>query len=164
MNDIGNIEQFTRIEGIILVKEQGAQKNWYAAVWNEQPVDIERMNEKRTETLEADGDESCQSAIYKIMREDLAKLPRCEWKLANNHFLLHGYRNYHHLVSFEKDGTCWIGVPGIFHPEERKAANAFGFEQFMKPEEGAIELLEEQKEENEEFGYWCRAVSEVVEG
>ena len=49
--------------------------------------------------------------IYKITRQEIAGLPRKEWKLANNHFLLHGYYNYHHLVSFEKEGKCWIGVP-----------------------------------------------------
>ena len=52
--------------------------------------------------------------IYKITRQELAGLPRKEWKLANNHFLLHGYYNYHHLVSFEKEGKCWIGVPGLY--------------------------------------------------
>lgn len=100
--------------------------------------------------------------IFKITRQDMAKLPRCEWKLANNHFLLHGYHNYHHLISFEKDGTCWLGVPGVFHPKEQKVAKAFGFEQFMRPEEGEIELTGEQREETDEFGYWCRNVSAVV--
>lgn len=103
-----------------------------------------------------------KDVIFKITRQDMAKLPRCEWKLANNHFLLHGYYNYHHLVSFEKEGTCWLGVPGIFHPKEQKVAKAFGFEQFMRPDEGEIELTAEQREDNEEFGYWCRSVSAVI--
>ena len=47
--------------------------------------------------------------IYKITRQELAGLPRKEWKLANNHFLLHGYYNYHHLVSFEKKGNAGLG-------------------------------------------------------
>ena len=100
--------------------------------------------------------------IFKITREDLVKLPRAEWKLANNHFLLHGYRNYHHLVSFEKEGACWIGVPGIYHPNEEKVAYSFGFDQFMKPDEGEVELTEEQMDETENFGYWCRRVSSVI--
>ncbi len=103
-----------------------------------------------------------KDVIFKITRQDMAKLPRCEWKLANNHFLLHGYYNYHHLVSFEKEGICWLGVPGIFHPKEQKVAKAFGFEQFMRPDEGEIELTAEQREDNEEFGYWCRSVSAVI--
>ena len=68
--------------------------------------------------------------IYKITRQELAGLPRKEWKLANNHFL-HGYYNYHHLVSFEKEGKCWIGVPGLYFSGEQRAAGAFGFSQFM---------------------------------
>ena len=30
----------------------------------------------------------------KIQRNELAGLPRCEWRLSNNNFLLHGYYNY----------------------------------------------------------------------
>lgn len=105
---------------------------------------------------------STRDIIYKITRQDMAKLPRREWKLANNQFLLHGCRNYHHLVSFEKDGKCWLGVPGVYHPQEQQAALAFGFDQFMKPEEGEIELTEEERNDQDNFGYWCRAVSSVI--
>ena len=126
--------------------------------------------EPETEDAETEEPESEQEVeqvsekdqIFKITREDLARLPRTEWKLANNHFLLHGYHNYHHLVSFEKDGACWIGVPGIYHPKEEKVAYSFGFDQFMKPDEGEIELAEEQMDEGENFGYWCRRVSSVI--
>ena len=105
---------------------------------------------------------SPRDIIYKITRQDMAQLPRRDWKLANNRFLLHGYHNYHHLVSFEKDGNCWLGVPGIYHPGEQRAATAFGFEQFMRPEEGEIELTAEECSNQEEFGYWCRAVGAVI--
>lgn len=174
-NDVEGQDIFEKIEGIILVKGYGRERKWYAAVWSDQPFDIEHMTirEEMSEKVvmediledEVDAKEVQEKdVIHKIRREDLAKLPHCEWKLANNHFLLHGYHNYHHLVSFEKEGTCWIGVPGLFHPEEQKAAILFGFGQFMRPVDGEIELSEEQKEENDEFGYWCRIVSEVVEG
>ena len=119
----------------------------------EQPIPLEE--EWTGEETQAEKDQ-----IFKITREDLARLPRTEWKLANNHFLLHGYHNYHHLVSFEKDGACWIGVPGIYHPQEERVAYSFGFDQFMKPDEGEVELSEEQMEEK--FGYWCRKVSSVI--
>lgn len=105
---------------------------------------------------------SPRDIIYKITRQDMVQLPRRDWKLANNRFLLHGYHNYHHLVSFEKDGNCWLGVPGIYHPGEQRAATAFGFEQFMRPEEGEIELTAEECSNQEEFGYWCRAVGAVI--
>ena len=32
----------------------------------------------------------------------------------------------------------------------------------MKPDEGEIELAEEQMDEGENFGYWCRRVSSVI--
>lgn len=100
--------------------------------------------------------------IYKITRQELAGLPRKEWKLANNHFLLHGYYNYHHLVSFEKEGKCWIGVPGLYFPGEQRAAGAFGFNQFMKPSDGELDLEEYEIEDEEHFGYWCRPVGAVI--
>ena len=131
--------------------------------WTEPAAEMEDAigAEEAVEAEEAERlDEKDQ--IFKITREDLVKLPRAEWKLANNHFLLHGYRNYHHLVSFEKEGACWIGVPGIYHPNEEKVAYSFGFDQFMKPDEGEVELTEEQMDETENFGYWCRRVSSVI--
>lgn len=102
------------------------------------------------------------TTLYKITRKDLAKLPRREWKLANNNFLLHGYYNYHHLISFEKDNCCWLGVPGIYHPKEQRAADAFGFGQFMKPDEGEIELSDDERNGDGDFGYWCRKVGAVI--
>ena len=205
--DVGGLSVFDRVSGVILIKGQGTKKSWYAAKWEETPMNVEQMirredfvkepeeepveeepleelvkeepleeelvkeepaeeesQEEETLVEEPEGDKLREKdTIYKITREDLAKLPRCEWKLANNHFLLHGYRNYHHLVSFEKSGSCWIGVPGVFHPREQKVAQAFGFDQFMRPDEGEIELSAEQREEDEEFGYWCRKVSAVIE-
>ena len=66
------------------------------------------------------------------------------------------------FISFEKEGACWIGVPGIYHPNEEKVAYSFGFDQFMKPDEGEVELTEEQMDETENFGYWCRRVSSII--
>ncbi len=107
--------------------------------------------------------EEMSQVVHKIGRQDLVALPRNEWKLANNHFLMHGCRNFHHLLSFEKDGECWLGVPGIYHPKEQSAAHAFGFGQFMKPEEGDVMLSEDEHTSNGEFGYWCRTVSKVID-
>ena len=106
--------------------------------------------------------EHAKDVIYKITRQELAGLPRKEWKLANNHFLLHGYYNYHHLVSFEKEGKCWIGVPGLYFSGEQRAAGAFGFNQFMKPSDGELDLEEYEIEDEEHFGYWCRPVGAVI--
>ena len=136
--------------------------------WEDHPSEISSYRQETTSgevPLEGNTPETTETSrdvIYKITRQDMAKLPRREWKLANNQFLLHGYRNYHHLVSFEKDGKCWLGVPGIYHPGEQRAASAFGFDQFMKPAEGEIELSEDEMNAQEDFGYWCRPVGAVI--
>lgn len=94
----------------------------------------------------------------KIKREELAVLPRREWRLANNSFLLHGYNNYHHLLLIEEEPHLWLGVPGIYHEEEKTAAQSFGFDQFITTEEVGIPLTEDESEQDD-FGYWCRQVS-----
>lgn len=178
--DVGGTERFGRIGGMLLRTENGADTRYYGAVWeDEKPVDISRMipeeeldvikelknGQNMSEEEEADPaliPEPVKDVIYKITRQELAGLPRKEWKLANNHFLLHGYYNYHHLVSFEKEGKCWIGVPGLYFSGEQRAAGAFGFSQFMKPSDGELDLEEYEIEDEEHFGYWCRPVGAVI--
>lgn len=92
--------------------------------------------------------------IEKIDRRDIAKLPRCEWRLANNSFLIHGYNNYHHLIFTEDNDGFWLGVPGIFHEREAKAAEAFGFPRFLAMEDDEFGT----NDSREMFGYWCRKV------
>lgn len=94
----------------------------------------------------------------KIQRQDLSRLPRREWRVANNSFLLHGFYNYHHLLYIEDGDQVWIGVPGIYHEKEKAAANAFGFPEFRRLTDMEIELADEEKNTYEDFGYWCRQV------
>lgn len=182
--DVGGTERFGKIGGMILRAGNGADAGYYGAVWDEaRPVDVSRMitEDKNTDAVRksksnpnvpeernsqnANSDlppKTTKDIIYKITRQEIAGLPRKEWKLANNHFLLHGYYNYHHLVSFEKEGKCWIGVPGLYFPGEQRAAGAFGFNQFMKPSDGELDLEEYEIEDEEHFGYWCRPVGAVI--
>lgn len=94
----------------------------------------------------------------KIQRRDIAKLPRSEWRLANNSFLLHGYYNYHHLIIIDEGDGLWLGIPGIYHPREARAAEAFGFPRFIRPGNEDVELSEDEKNDTDDFGYWCRQV------
>ena len=157
------------IAGIILRRQDTEAVKYYAAIWDEQKINVENVIPQDTfvkqeviEEKKSTPEETSKELVYKITRKDIVNLPRQEWKLANNHFLVHGCRNFHHLVSFEKDGTCWLGVPGIYHKQEEEADNAFGFGRFMKPDEGEIEWEDEEKAEHEEFGYWCRPVPHVI--
>ena len=94
----------------------------------------------------------------KIQRQDLSRLPRKEWRIANNNFLLHGFYNYHHLIYIEDEGKAWVGVPGIYHEREKMAAQSFGFPEFMRLTDFEMELSDEEKNTAEDFGYWCRQV------
>ncbi len=108
----------------------------------------------------ADGSPQSGSACQctKIQRNDLARLPRCEWKWANNSFLLHGYYNYHHLALIDDGNRFMLGVPGIYHPQEAKAANVFGFVEFIPAREIKMDLTDDEGCSQEQFGYWCRPV------
>lgn len=150
-------------------KESGhsAPGTEFVALRNEQDTPLEEKNlfPRRENTT-------------KIQIKDISRLPRCEWKLANNQFLVHGYNNFHHLLLIEQGNYLKLGVPGIYHIEEAKCANMFGFEEFISAEELRIgpmpgqEIMAEQErmlnqegiseqenmENGEWFGYWCRPV------
>ena len=98
----------------------------------------------------------------KIGRSDIACLPRKFWPLANNSFLLHGYHNYGHLMLIEEGGRAWLGVPGIYSPQEARAADLFGFPRFTRSFASFPELAEEERSDSSEFGHWCRCVGQNI--
>ena len=171
--DMGEKENYDLVNGIILRDVNG---HCYAATWNDDEVNVCQMeNWKKkeeptvqTEDLEKEkcnpGEEKSSLKehpavrVRKIQRKDMVCLPRCEWKYANNSFLVHGYYNYHHLILTDRDGQLKLGVPGVYYPQEAKAAESFGFPEFLPVTDLDLELTEEEKNEQEQFGYWCRNV------
>ncbi len=109
---------------------------------------------KHSEPAELSG----QPSARKIQRSDIAQLPRRFWPLANNSFLLHGYHNYNHLMLIEEDGRTWLGVPGVYAPQEARAADLFGFSRFTRSCAAFPELTEEERSDSGDFGHWCRCV------
>ena len=98
----------------------------------------------------------------KIGRSDIACLPRKFWPLANNSFLLHGYHNYGHLMLIEEGGRAWLGVPGIYSPQEARAADLFGFPRFTRSFAAFPDLAEEERSDSSDFGHWCRCVGQNI--
>ena len=131
----------------------------------EEPKNIDETGytapETRCDTLEDSYIPPINRRFEKIQRQDLSRLPRKEWRLANNNFLLHGYYNYHHLMLIEDEGTSWLGVPGIYHEKEKEAAEMFGFPEFIRMTDFEVELLPEEKNTMDDFGYWCRQVEQL---
>ena len=191
--DVGKKENYNLVNGIILKDVNG---HWYAAVWNDDVVNVCRMEmwkmeedsvqgeepeckkglaqdeepECKKETLQDEESESGKleddlekeaclgGKVRKIQRKDMVCLPRCEWRHANNSFLIHGYYNYHHLILTVRDDRLKLGVPGVYHPQEEKAAESFGFPEFIPAEELELKLTDEEKNDREKFGYWCRDI------
>lgn len=191
--NVGKKENYDLVNGIILKDVNG---HWYAAVWNDDVVNVCRMEmwkmeedsvqgeeteckkglaqdeepECKKETLQDEESESGKleddlekeaclgGKVRKIQRKDMVCLPRCEWRHANNSFLIHGYYNYHHLILTVRDDRLKLGVPGVYHPQEEKAAESFGFPEFIPAEEMDLKLTDEEKNDREKFGYWCRDI------
>lgn len=144
--------QMDEVIGIQLRRENGEV---YLAKWGERETEPEMEAEEYV--LPSD------IKYEKISRQDLSRLPRREWRIANNSFLLHGYHNYHHLLYIEENHQIWIGVPGIYHEKEKVAATAFGFTEFKRISDVEIVLEEEETNAFEDFGYWCRRIEEKRE-
>lgn len=154
--------------GIVFQRKSGEE---YTTGWkeeisiNEQAVKAEEISEKLeeqelpNEEIEIEEYITPSNVIYeKIQRQDLSRLPRKEWRIANNSFLLHGYYNYHHLLYIKEEEEIRIGVPGIFHEKEQIAAKSFGFTEFRRLTNNEIQLEENERNIYEDFGYWCRQI------
>jgi hypothetical protein len=89
---------------------------------------------------------------------DIRKLPKKNWYLCNNSFLIHGFFNYRYLVlvEMERNGgkKTYLGVPGIHEKPERMMAMLFGFPDFLP--EGSRKTVQEADttEPLGRFGYW----------
>ena len=121
---------------------------------------VEESSEKK-DLKKDDRDTDLQNfrrQIMKIQRGEISILPRCEWKLANNNFLLHGYYNYRHLVLIDEGNQLKLGVPVIYHEREARAAATFGFPEFIAEADVNVTLEPQERNENQQFGYWCRQV------
>jgi hypothetical protein len=89
---------------------------------------------------------------------DIRTLPKKNWYLCNNSFVIHGFFHYHYLIvaEFEEDGRkrTYLGVPGIYERPERMMAMLFGFPEFRT--EAALNGVPEEDESEPigAFGYW----------
>lgn len=126
-------------------------------------IDVASTEEVPTEARPTEARPTEETAIQdasiqarKITHAEISTLPRRFWPLANNSFLLHGCHNYHHLLLIKEEDHLWLGVPGLYDPREAHMANLFGFPQFTSSYISILELTEDECENSESFGHWCR--------
>ena len=88
----------------------------------------------------------------KIAPSDIPYLQEQNWNLGSNRFLLHGYKNYRHLLLGRLEGQkrYVLGVPGVYDQQEQFMAKMFGFPQF-KP-------IRQCRCRVGQFGYWLRSI------
>ena len=158
--DIGEVKETEKLTGLLLESEKGIR---YVSIWNEEDVNVEWIRERQSVMEELSVEEEKEEAVEeliceKIERKDLVRLPRKDWYLANNNFLLHGFYNYHHLLWLEEGETIYVGVPGVYHPREMQVANAFGFPEFRTAVEVGAGIGRGETGKQEDFGYYCRRI------
>ena len=136
----------------------------YEIVLEEDEVDSEEI-QNDTENREELEQQECKQEVSeeepvsnkknyeRINLVDIHSLPKRNWYLCNNSFLLHGFFNYNYLVIWKKKDCgvdrTYLGVPGIYERPERMMAMLFGFPEF-EPEK---ELPPNSNLEGV-FGYW----------
>lgn len=84
-----------------------------------------------------------------ISLQDIGRLPPENWVWGSNHFLLHGFYQYHHLILARNrvENRIYLGVPGEFGTNEKFMAAMFGLHQFQRERQGKSEK-----------GYWLTPV------
>lgn len=86
----------------------------------------------------------------RLTLEDMEHLPKELATLKENHFLLHGYYEYHHVLLARLCGRHGehfaVGVPGEYGNRQQYMAESFGFSDFAPLEQG--------KRHRGSFGYW----------
>lgn len=95
-----------------------------------------------------------QQKYRRIDIGEIRTLPKKNWYLCNNSFLLHGFFQYNYLIikEAEEEKKMYLGVPGYYERQEKIMAIMFGFTDF-EPEK------KEEPTKEGTFGYWlCQLV------
>lgn len=96
--------------------------------------------------------------LRRIDISDIRTLPKANWHLCNNSFLIHGFFNYHYLILWEREENGakkkYLGVPGIYERPERAMALLFGFPEFVAEETVRGEEQGQAENTGGSFGYW----------
>ena len=85
-----------------------------------------------------------------ISLQDIGRLPPENWVWGNNHFVLHRFYQYHHLVLARDrvENRVYLGIPGEFGTNETFLAAMFGLHRFERERKGKGDT-----------GYWLTPVS-----
>lgn len=84
----------------------------------------------------------------KAMPADIGRLPRQNWMLSSNGFLMYSFVKHRYIVFARvTDGHYELWVPGNYEKSEELMAQMFGFYRFRS--------VKSQKAKTGDFGYWC---------
>ena len=124
------------------------------------PSTVPPSRNKEKKSLESMSAPAGTASLRRIGITDIRSLPKCNWKLCNNSFLVHGFFNYHYLIlKTVENGNKkqqFIGVPGIYEQPERMMALLFGFPEF-EADENSPDMPSANATGT--FGYWMCPLS-----
>ena len=147
------------IDGFWIQKNTDITKSAFIAILTtESHLNIDTQNQRLWNDIINITSDHPAFTHRKIQHQELSMLPKKDWHLANNSFLLHGYYNYHHLLLVEKQDYLLLGVPGIYDQRESRAAELFGFPTFSADYVSKMNLEEEEYNSNFQFGHYLRKI------
>jgi hypothetical protein len=131
----------------------------------------ERFLQENSAGAKEQREEDAAPLYRRIDISDIRALPKKNWYLCSNSFLIHGFFNYHYLILMETGENAgkktYLGVPGIYERPERMMAMLFGFPDFLpdnqtmsgKREQSGnpwpkTEAADGAEEPTGKFGYW----------
>lgn len=125
------------------------------------PQQIHEMNPSRPCIYPFDGDQTVWAVQAQLW--DLKNLPQNYWQLCNNSFVLRGYCRYGSILIgyMEKEKACFLGVPGMYHRQERMIASLFGFDHFRGKSQESQENGCQEEQKSGDFGYWYKLLDVV---
>lgn len=114
-----------------------------------------KTKEKRKEEQDQKQNDKCEKATLSVRKIDIngiRTLPKRNWYLCNNSFVVHGFFEYQHLIVKEmqegEQRKLYLGVPGRFARQEKVLAFMFGFPEFEEKDK------KEEPPKEGDFGYW----------
>lgn len=158
MPNIDSVSSETIMPGNISVKSSSSPADNFAVAECPANRKVSSTSADTVTVLPSNTEIDISGDMKKITTSDLVFLPRRHWNLANNSFLLHGYHNYGHLLLIKEEQHYWLGIPGIYHPREARAAEHFGFPQFTRSCHQHLKLSDNECSKHPDFGYWCRYI------
>lgn len=134
----GPVDEREQLKAQEVVADEEVECCGAERIWNQLSVSYPHI-----ETLPSD-----TVVCLKVMPADIGRLPRQNWMLSNNGFLMYSFVKHRYIVFARVgDDHYELWVPGNYDRNEEFMAQMFGFYRFRS--------AKSREARSGDFGYWC---------